>query len=469
MTRLAPALSGRRTAAATGLLLIAGMAVQLAAFWPGIMVWDAIRQYGQALSSRYDDWHPPAMSWLWRQLMPLGAGPAPMLLLQLLLYWTGFALLAAAALRRGQPHTALATGLCAFLPIPFVLVGTVLKDSLMAGALLCAAGLIGMRRQDDRWLGCAAAALIMAAATLRFNAVAACLPLLVATLPASWKNRPRRLAASVAACFALLALAMPAANRLLRAEPSGVQLSLVIYDLGGIGRMSDADAFPPLPLADPIAVNRGCYDPVSWDSYSWWVERPCPVGFAMLRSAFAAHGLSPYRWWLAQILAHPFAYVTHRLAHFDRNTHFLVDDDGALPGLSLRSDPNDWGFRLSPSRLRDTIGAIAAWSGHVPIGWPIWWIALGLGCLPLLRVLDREDPARPMMHSALLYAFSYLPLSVASEIRYHLWTMTGTAIAVASVLCALASGAPLSRRRLAAAFLSVTVVTLLCVGARLPS
>src|SRR5437773_742563 len=29
-----------------------GIAVQIAAYWPGIMIWDAIRQYGQAVSGR---------------------------------------------------------------------------------------------------------------------------------------------------------------------------------------------------------------------------------------------------------------------------------------------------------------------------------------------------------------------------------------------------------------------------------
>ena len=70
-------------------LLAAAAIVQAAAYWPGIMPWDAVRQYGQALSGEFDDWHPPAMEWLWRQFIPLKAGPAPMLVLQMTLYWAG--------------------------------------------------------------------------------------------------------------------------------------------------------------------------------------------------------------------------------------------------------------------------------------------------------------------------------------------------------------------------------------------
>lgn len=74
------------------------------AYWPGLMTWDAVRQYGQVLDRNFDDWHPPAMEWLWLALVPIHSGPQPMLVLQLLLYWSGFALLAGWALaahRRG--------------------------------------------------------------------------------------------------------------------------------------------------------------------------------------------------------------------------------------------------------------------------------------------------------------------------------------------------------------------------------
>ncbi|WP_232476226.1 hypothetical protein [Flavisphingomonas formosensis] len=467
MTHFRPAFADRRLMVGAGLILLAGAIVQLLAFWPGIMVWDAIRQYGQALSGRYDDWHPPAMNWLWRQLGRIAAGPAPMLALQALLYWSGFALLILAAARRGRSGTALVIAACALLPIPFVLVGTILKDSLMAGTLLVAAGLIGLRRPGDRWLGTGAALILIATATLRFNAVAACLPLLVTLAPDRWKRTRLRFALTMAAAAVPLVIAMPIANRLLHAQPSGVQLSLIIYDLGGIGRYSGSDAFPPVPVERPAEVNAHCYSPISWDSYAWWVDAPCPIGFATVRAAFEAHHIDPYRWWLEALIAHPIAYVRHRLAHFDRNTHFMLADDASLPGLSLHSDPNDWGYQVPPSRLRATIGTLAEWTIATPLGWPICWIALGIGALFLLPLIDRNDPARAVLWSALLYAFSYLPLSVASEIRYHFWTMTAVAIAWTSIIAALARGGTVARWRFAAGLLPFAIVTMLAVASRL--
>lgn len=444
-------------------VLLVAAALQLAAFWPGIMIWDAIRQYRQSLSGVYDDWHPPAMNWLWRQLLPIHSGPAPMLVLQALLYWGGFALLGAAALRKGRRWLAVAILACALLPIPFVLVGAVLKDSLMAGALLLAAGLIAVRREDEWPLRIAAILLLVAAATLRFNAVPACLPLLVVALPAAWRRTWGRLALTTLIAAVPLFAAMPIANRLLHAQRSGVELSLVIYDLGGIGRYAGVDTFPPVGIADPVAVNAGCYKPVSWDSYAWWGPQPCPIGFTNIQPAFAARHLDPYAVWARALVAHPIAYAEHRFAHFNDNSRFLVHD-ADLPTLSLQTDPNPWNFQLAPNRLRDRLGAIAIWSSHTPLGWPICWLALGLGVLVLASAQPGGTIALPLALSAWLYGMSYLPLSVASEVRYHFWTMTGIALATVIVL---AEARRLSRWRLAIASAPLLVVLILCVAARI--
>ncbi|WP_242183402.1 hypothetical protein [Sphingomonas sp. CARO-RG-8B-R24-01] len=442
------------------LLMILGLAIEIAAFWPGIMTWDAIRQYGQAVTGRYDDWHPPAMNWLWRQLRFFAAGPAPMLILQSLLYWGGSLLLVLATMRRGRRGAAATILLLTLSPIAIVLVATILKDSLFAGALLMAAGLLAVSSVNSgvgsergsapraepraelaaRWLRVVAAMLLVAAATLRFNAVPACLPLLVALAPAAWRRTLPRLAATSVLAAVPLVLALPLANAALRAERSGVELSLVIYDLGGIGRFSHADVFPPTGAPNPVAINRDCYSPISWDRYAWWGEAPCAIGFATLRAPLM-QGHGPYGWWAAALAQHPVAYGLHRLTHFDRNVRFWVRDSD-LPGLSLASDPNRWGYMVEPNGVQATIATLATASLATPLGWPACWIALAFGLVVLRPSLgtggDRTTGA-PMLApalawSALLYALSYLPLSVASEVRYHFWTMAATGIAAALLL-----------------------------------
>lgn len=437
--------------------------VHAALFWPGIMTWDAIRQYGQAVSGQYDDWHPPAMNWLWRQLRGFAAGPAPMLVLQVALYWGGTLLWMHAAWQRGGRGAALAIGLLALSPIVLVLVGTVLKDSLFAGALLLASGLLASARPDARAPRIAAALLLVAAATLRFNAVPACLPLLVLAAPEGWRRTLPRLGATAVLAAIPLVLALPLANAALQAKRSGVELSLVIYDLGGIGKFSSSDVFPPTAVSHPAAVNADCYSPISWDSYAWWGANPCAIGFTTLQAPLKA-GHGPYGWWAAAVLHHPLAYAEHRLAHFDRNTRFVVHD-ADLPPLSLASDPNPWGFAVAPNTARSSVETAANAVLVTPLGWPICWLALGIGLLVLRTSLGSGDPAVAVAWSAVLYAFSYLPLSVASEVRYHFWTMSAVGIAAALTLARRETWA-LPRWRLIVASAPLLVVVVVGVLAR---
>ncbi|WP_404367504.1 hypothetical protein AB5I39_12930 [Sphingomonas sp. MMS24-J45] len=433
-------------------------------FWPGILTWDAIRQYGQAVSGSYDDWHPPAMNWLWRQLRAVAAGPGPMLTLQVILYWGGTALWALAGYRRGGWKSAAVIVAAMLSPIAVVLVATILKDSLFAGALLLASGILAVARAGAWRLRLVAAVLLIAAATLRFNAGPACLPLLLIALPDAWRRTVPRLAASAALLAVPLILALPLANAALGAKRSGVELSLVIYDLGGIGRFSGTSAFPPIATPDPVAVNAACYSPVSWDRYAWWGADPCPIGFETLKVPLR-QGHGPYGWWAAAVLAHPVAYIEHRLAHFDRNVRFLGHDAEA-PGLSTESDPNPWGYTVAPNGVRAAIAQAAAWLLHTPLGWPACWLALGVGLLVLRPSLAAGDPAVALAWSGVMYGFSYLPLSVASEVRYHFWTIAAITIAAVLILSERQASA-VGRLRRIAAVLPLAVVLAASVIARL--
>lgn len=405
-------------------------------FWPGIMTWDAIRQYGQAVNGQYDDWHPPAMSWLWRQLGVFGRGPGPMLTLQVVLFWGGTALWILAASRRTGWWRIAPIAAVMLSPIALVLIGTVLKDSLFAGALLVASGMLAVAslgKRPETWpMRLTAALILIAAATLRFNAVPACLPLLLIALPDAWRRTVPRLVASAALMAVPLVLALPLANTALGAKRSGVELSLVIYDLGGIGRFSGTNVFPQTATRDPAAVNAACYSPVSWDRYAWWGADPCPIGFETLKTPLR-HERGPYGWWATAVVAHPLAYAGHRLVHFDHNARFLVRDS-ELPGLSLASDPNPWGYAVPQSAVQTAIAQAATWLLTTPLGWPAWWLALGIGLLVLRPSLAEGDPAVALAWSGVLYGFSYLPLSVASEVRYHFWTIAAVAIAAVMTL-----------------------------------
>ena len=414
---------------AIGVTILLSAILQSWAYWPGIMIYDAIRQYDQALNGQFDDWHPPSFEWLWRQFLVFHSGPATMLLLQILLYWAGFALLSSWALAERRRGLALAVLACALFPISFALMGAVLKDSLMAGALLTVAGLLAWHeRRGGDWPWVMAAALLVCAMTVRFNAFLAGTPLLVGFLPIAQRQTRLRLA-TVAVLTALpLAAAMPVANRLLHAKRSDVELSLIIYDLGGITEYSGVDAFPALPIADKVAVNHRCYSSVKWDRYAWWDDDPCPIGFDNIRTAFKKSGQSPTLFWAKAVIAHPLAYAEHRIGHFNTNVRLFVRGEIERP-VPNQSDPNEWRFQVAPNPVNAAVDRAALWSADTPFGWPVFWLAIALGVLVTQPKRASSKVVAPIALSALLYGTGYLLVSVASEMRYHLWTMVGAMIA----------------------------------------
>ena len=458
---------GKRTGLfALVLAAIAAATLTAFAYWPGLMSWDPIRQYDEALSGDITDWHPPIMQWLWQRLIPIHAGPLPMMLLQIGLYWGGLLLLAVTMQRRGRPIVAWALLACGLLPMGMALTGAILKDSLMAGALLAASGLLTARGgRGAIFTGLIAAVLLFFAAALRFNGFLAALPLLVALLPAPWRHGPLRMSIAAVVGAAALLATMPLVNRLIGAEPSGVTLSLLIFDVGGITEHSGVNMFPPaIAVPDAVRINHGCYRPNKWDSYSDWVDPECPLGFTAWRKAIAAGTLKPYSVWLAAVAAHPIAYAEHRLAHFAINTRLVPVADAVERPVPVVSVPNIWGFRIGDNAVKRGIDALAVATAHTPLGWPVVWIGLAFGALV---AGGRGTDARlivPLALSSLLYGCGYLVFSVAAELRYHLWT--GLAALLATVLVA-ADARAISRRHLCWAYAPAGLIILIALAMRL--
>ena len=144
MIRASNAHTDRVTAARVALAVAILFGGSLALFWPGYVSYDSLAQYRQALSGRYDDWHPPAMAHLWALF---GAhGPAPMLVLQMLCYWGGFGALAVTLTAQGRRLAALAILGLACWPALLGWQAVVLKDLQMLAALLAATGLVATWR-----------------------------------------------------------------------------------------------------------------------------------------------------------------------------------------------------------------------------------------------------------------------------------------------------------------------------------
>jgi hypothetical protein len=449
-----------------------GLAVISYGYWPGIMIDDARWQYQQVVDNAYEDWHPPLMAWIWRRLVSLQPGPAPMLILQLLLYWAGFVLIAWWAYRRGHPRLAVALACAGWLPAPLALSGTVTKDALMAGFLLCATGMLLWRdlvRLPRPRIALTFGTLLtlVVASAIRLNAVFACLPLALVALPRSFtRTKFRFVVTSLAAAATFLATG-PVFAALLHAEKTDVELSLMIFDLGGITEHSGVSQFPDMGVRDPVAVNHRCYDPVEWDSYSDWAKRRCPLGFNRLQALIDDEDISARKLWLHAIISHPVAYAEHRLAHFNQSSWFLVPEGPDFTAWT-QSVPNPWNFRVQQNGVLATISGIADAAAGTPLGWPIFWISLALGAFVLGVATGARGEVLAIAASAFCYGAGYLLVGVATGIRYYFWAMSGAAVAALLVAGELWFRRSRIRRPVIATSAGIVIVpTLMAIAARL--
>ena len=427
-------------------------------WWPGVAAYDSVEQYKQVLSGVYDDWHPPAMARLWAALHPFGPGTAPMFVLQVALYWLGLGLFAAALARAGRPRAGIVVLALGAFPIFAGWQAVVLKDTQMLGALLSALGFVAWWRLDGRRLPVAASVLIVLllgyAMLVRANAVFAVMPLAVMLWPGP--ARPwQRFGAFAIGMFALL-MVMPVINhRLLGADETTITRTIPIYDLAGIAHFSGADdALPPGDRA--LIAARHCYQSFFWD----------PLGDAAHCGAVSVRlnalpRAELNRLWLVAIAHHPLAYATHRLNHLNATDRLAVPRgrEGAIP--PSESESNDLGLG-SPGAAASGASLAAGWLVEAPPAWPIAWIVIAVTGLWVALRRPRgplRDLALALAVSALSLEASFAVVSIASDLRYHLWPMLATALMAISLL---AEG-PVPRRALVAGGGALTLV--IAIGA----
>lgn len=429
-------------------------------------MYDTVSQYEQVLSGHVTDWHPPAMVRLWQLLHPLGPTTSPMFVVQVALYSIGFALIVAALVRNGRSFSAAAAVLLAMSPLLLGWQMVILKDAQMLGALTAAVGIVANYRMGGRPVPALAAILVVLvlvyATLVRANGLFATIPLAVLLLR-SQISMIARGAIALGAMLALLAVSPLIDHRLLHAEPSGIEKSLALFDLAAIAVRAQGPApFTPSERAD--IVRRHCVKAFFWDplgdpsacapAAARLIQLADPVLFTDLAEAVAAH---------------PVAYAQHRLRHWNSTERWLV-----APGLPEAGPPdedevNDLGLRTPAGPIMPAWQSAGAFEAGTPLGWPILWVVVALLLLPVAW-RTRAEPtgglALALLASALTLELSFLVISVASDLRYHLWPMTASGLA----LILLGNELRMSRRERAfgAALLATVIAGGLVTRSTLP-
>ena len=453
-----------RTALPPILVALLLAAASAAIVWPGIAAYDATTQYVQAVTGHYDDWHPPIMARLWSLFLHAGAwGTAPMLLLQIALFWLGLSLLAIGLRRAGAPRAGWAALAIGMLPPLIDWLVVVDKDAQLIGALIAATGLVAcfrlVRRRMPWWAVALVVVLLVYAALLRANSVFAVAPLGFAW--AGWFGLRRwwaRAGALLAATLAVIGVSGPINHGLFGADRSGVQYSLPIFDLAGIAHLAPLDTMPGLSHADwARAEAMHCSTPFFWDPFAD-PARCGPMGNALVSDDDGPPPL--FRNWIAAIAAHPLAYAEHRLAHLNSTLRIAVPANERSAAAPFMTPENLYGIGAKETPASDALSKAVAAAERTPLGSPAVWLVLVAVIGWVLRGTPRQ-PGRALglslVLSALLMTASFAVVSIASDLRYHLWLIAATAMA--GVMLAGCRGVP--RGRLTVAF---AVMIAVCVA-----
>ena len=418
---------------------------------PGIAAYDTIKQYEQALGGQYDDWHPPIMARLWAGLLAVGAsGTGPMMLLQVTLYWAGLGLLAAGLARAGARGAGWAALLLGLSPITLNWLPVVVKDTQMIAALVAAVGIVAwfrLQARPLRWWAIAACALLLGyAALVRANGVFAVVPL--ALMLVDWVGTRRwwaRLLLLGVATLLAIGVSGPINHRLLGAERSGVENTLPLFDMVGIAHDAPLAAPPGLTPDEWATAQRlHCYTPFYWDPFGDRT-RCGPLGDEIVAQDDGQP--SPLRTWVATIAAHPLAYTEHRLAHLNATLRIATPADEKSSAAPSKSDANPYALGGPETRFSAALKALAAAIERTPLGSPAVWLLFVAG-IGWTLLGTAPQPARALglalAGSAMLMTASFAVVSIASDLRYHLWLIEAAGLAVAL----LAGCRGIDRRRL---------------------
>jgi len=338
----------------------------------------------------------------------------------------------------------------------------VVKDSQMIGATVAATGIVGWYRLQKRAVPRAAAVLagvlLTYAVLVRANSVFAVVPLAFSLL--HWCG-VRRWWARAALMLVGTLMALLASNvvnhSLLGASRSHVERTLPLFDLVGIAHFAPLAAPPGLSEDEwAEAERKQCYTPFYWDSFGD-PKRCGEMGDELVSPDGPSHLI---RDWVTTIAAHPLAYAEHRLAHLNATLRVVMPVDEPSAAAPTGSEPNPYRLGAPQTASSLVVHRIAAVFAETPLGSPAVWLVLAAAIGWTLHGSPRQ-PARELglalSLSACLMTASFAVVSIASDLRYHLWLMGATGLA--AVMLAACRDVARGRLRIGLAMVAVACVT----------
>lgn len=426
-------------------LALAGFVLSALAFYPGLFTPDSLKQFEQAQSGQFADWHPPAMAALWRALLVVHHGPQPLFFLHLALFWSGAFAVADALTRRGYVW-AVWFPLVGLLPFVFNFLGVLWKDVALASSWFFAAAWTLRQREMGRpahivqliaiWLAFGYGALV------RSNSIFAAAPL--AIYLAGGDVLSRRIWPQIAACVFIPGLILAGTqvvnNTVLHASHEHTEDSLLLFDLHGMSHGLKRNLLPGQWTPDESREILRCYHPDEW---GWFFDREeCSfiVDYYYNHDTWGSKVISSA--WLSAIKTHPAAYLRHRIAFtgefmrisWSSPAHNIWTDSAIEdPRYVFRPGPIFRGYQWLCEKLAAT-----------PFFRPWFWLLLN-GAVFALSLRRADGGARhfasALSASAAIYLLTYILIGVASDFRYAYWSICAALAALAALICTPRAGA----------------------------
>ena len=408
--------------------LVLALAVLAFAMYPGRFDGDAISAYRQGLNFYFTDATSVWGSVLMGVLADIARGPAPMFLLQLVLWIGGLLAFTDALIAGGHRTTGQAISLLAVTPLLSFDFFDVQKDALLS-ALLVILLASGTRRLLLRTsftvIGAATTALVfLLALDTRHNAVFALVPMWFLIWPEP-RLQPRRLLASAAAGLAVFAAAHLTLDLVnhgpLKSDRAHFAYSLIVYDLAGISVRTRHDASQGR-LAGFLGDASRCYSPHEWDAFQGGACRPAGLAAqALMQNPPAGRDLTFV--WAKAIISHPIAYAAHRARHF--GCHLGLGCRREVQKMTSGWWPRPWdepAMRVSAGAR--AIGAVAVALWESPLGSGALWLGVLAAEAGVSAWLLRRG-FKPLPYLALVlaaagfaYFMSYAVVGIADQMRY---------------------------------------------------
>ena len=411
-----------------------GIVFTVACFFPGYMSPDSVNQLWQGRTMSFTDWHPPVMSLLWGLLDRAIPGPAGMLILHSIMFWSGLSLFVY-HLGFERAWAALAILLVGLAPPVFALLSTIWKDVGMGCSLVLACGLLlRADRKHSKIAWVLAIICLWYGLAVRHNAIIAVVPLsiwaaLISCALWSGRSSDSRLSDVLRACSLVLLLVIAAvgANRLLtkQGSPRVVQVILV-HDLVGVSletnRLDLPDYLVEALGSREVSALKPLYTPN--DVVGLFC---CDTEHRLLPIVGEADKFADlWAKWRSTIPHHLGAYFRHRTRVFE--SEMGIGRAAVCAPYWSGIDPNPWGFAVYSTPLNRRVMRILSEVSNSLLfrGW--FWLALLSAMTIAFSVGSLPGRAAGLLIglSGLLYVMANFFIGTTCDFRMHWWTVLAT-------------------------------------------